>query len=116
MPRDRAAWASWNFIGRSDLGDDAAVCVSYWLNRLQDLPTDAPDIFVTLNPVTRPDPACVTRRLSLAHPAYSSAACQAQSRVPEIQVRVAPHLSGVSAILDPGCEVLNVRVRKASPP
>ena len=108
MPRDRVAWASWNFIGRSDLGDDAAVCVSYWLNRLQDLPTNAPDIFVTLNPMTRPDPACVTRRLSMSHPAYSYAACQAQSRVPEIQVRIAPHLMA-SLQSCPEYEVHNVR-------
>lgn len=38
MPRIKKAWSSWNFIGASQgaaAGDDAAVCVTYWLNRLQ---------------------------------------------------------------------------------
>ena len=35
MPRDRAVWASWNVIGSSGSGDAAAVCVTYWANRLQ---------------------------------------------------------------------------------
>lgn len=35
MPRDRRLWASWNFIRPCHARDDAAVCVSYWANRLQ---------------------------------------------------------------------------------
>ena len=36
MPRRRATWASWNFLGSSRPGsEDAAVCVTYWLNNLQ---------------------------------------------------------------------------------
>jgi predicted NAD/FAD-binding protein len=30
------------------------VCVSYWANRLQPLPADAPNLFVTLNPIHPP--------------------------------------------------------------
>jgi predicted NAD/FAD-binding protein len=36
---NKAAWASWNFLGAratsTDASSDAAVTVSYWLNRLQ---------------------------------------------------------------------------------
>lgn len=36
---NKGAWASWNFLGESgtstDASSDAAVTVSYWLNRLQ---------------------------------------------------------------------------------
>lgn len=36
MPRIRKTWSSWNFLGTSAPGsDDAAVCVTYWLNKLQ---------------------------------------------------------------------------------
>ena len=36
MPRRRATWASWNFLGGSGAGADCAdVCVTYWLNNLQ---------------------------------------------------------------------------------
>ena len=39
MPVRRATWASWNFLGTSAPdGDDAAVCVSYWVNHLQVCP------------------------------------------------------------------------------
>ena len=42
MPRRRATWASWNCIQGSGAGSDQApVCVTYWLNRLQDLPAGA---------------------------------------------------------------------------
>ena len=57
MPRARAAWASWNCVrpGGADASDDAPVCVSYWINLLQNLPEGTPDLFATLNPPTPPD-------------------------------------------------------------
>ena len=87
MPRRRATWASWNFLGGSGAGADSAdVCVTYWLNNLQDLPAGAPDTFVTLNPPRPPAPDRLIRRLALAHPALSSAAAEAQATLPGIQV------------------------------
>lgn len=44
--------------------------VSYWLNRLQHLPPEAPEMFVTLNPPNPPAADKVIRRLQLAHPVY----------------------------------------------
>jgi len=38
MPRNRKTWASWNFLGHTKASDTAAVCVSYYVNRLQHLP------------------------------------------------------------------------------
>ncbi len=49
MPRRKAAWASWNYIERRDMGHTAGPAVSYWMNRLQHLDTDHP-VIVTLNP------------------------------------------------------------------
>ena len=85
MPRHRATWASWNFMGRTG-EDDAAVCVTYWVNRLQTLPKETPDIFVTLNPLTPPAADKVHRQLSLAHPMYGFSTYKAQAKLPYVQV------------------------------
>lgn len=87
MPRDRKAWASWNFIGQSGAGSETAdVCVSYWANHLQSLPADAPDLFVTLNPPQPPKEGTVARALTLAHPVFSFDSWQAQQRIEGVQV------------------------------
>jgi predicted NAD/FAD-binding protein len=71
MPVRQKAWASWNFLGTSGTEqDESPVCVSYWLNRLQHLPPEAPQMFVTLNPPRAPAQDKVLKRLSLAHPVY----------------------------------------------
>ncbi len=86
MPVNRKVWASWNFLGSSGPeGDTAAVCVSYWVNRLQRLPAGAPDLFVTLNPPRAPAPQHVKRKLTLAHPVFSFKSWEAQSRVAALQ-------------------------------
>jgi cyclopropane-fatty-acyl-phospholipid synthase len=85
MPTRRACWTSWNLLGRSTDRTTDAVCVTYWLNKLQNLPADAPDLFVTLNPIHAPNPDTVYRRLSLAHPVFSKASTAAQQRLPSIQ-------------------------------
>ena len=86
MPRRRATWASWNFLGSSrPSAAAAAVCVSYWLNNLQALPDQAPDTFVTLNPPRPPAPLNTLRHLRLAHPVFSFASYAAQQALPSIQ-------------------------------
>ncbi|EFN59627.1 hypothetical protein CHLNCDRAFT_29187, partial [Chlorella variabilis] len=96
MPRSRKTWASWNFLGRSGQeGDTAAVCVTYWANRLQPLPPGAPNLFVTLNPIHPPAADKVHRRLTLAHPVFSFASDQAQRRLPAAQARRRPCAGGV---------------------
>jgi predicted NAD/FAD-binding protein len=64
MPRRRRAWCSWNYL---DPGDQSGMCVTYWMNRLQTLPTQAP-IFVTLNPHREPEGATVIHREHYEHP------------------------------------------------
>ena len=52
MPKRRAVWSSWNYIGsRNAVRDD--VCVTYWMNRLQNIESQKP-LFVTLNPPRPP--------------------------------------------------------------
>ncbi|KAF5476976.1 hypothetical protein F2P56_003660 [Juglans regia] len=46
MPKNQAAWSAWNFLGSRD----NKVCLTYWLNVLQNIgETDLP-FLVTLNP------------------------------------------------------------------
>lgn len=85
MPRRRGVWSSWNHMS-DGFGADRPVAVTYWMNRLQGLTTKEP-LFVTLNPLTPPDPARVIRRMSYDHPVFDQAACRAQQLLPEIQGR-----------------------------
>lgn len=89
MPHIRATWASWNFLGRSQSSADAAVCCTYWINRLQRLPAHAPDTFVTLNPLHPPAAEKTIRRLQMSHPQFSFESQQAQQRLEAVQVRPA---------------------------
>ena len=81
MPARRRAWSSWNVIGGLG-GADRPVSLTYWMNRLQPLPTRQ-DVFVTLNPQVAPQGAI--RRFSYAHPQFDSRAMAAQRRLHEIQ-------------------------------
>lgn len=69
MPKERSVWASWNVLGTKD-DESSAICVSYWLNHLQNLDETVPDLFVTLNPPFAPQPNTLIRRLKLAHPIF----------------------------------------------
>ena len=81
MPKRAAAWAAWNHIGRSDRGGEGGV--TYWMNRLQDLP-GAP-LFVSLNPVVEPDPATVIRDQVYQHPLFDAPAIAAQRQLWSLQ-------------------------------
>lgn len=95
MPTNRAAWSAWNFICRhpsgsegesssAQLNDEAPVCVSYWLNKLQNFhkhPHPVPDLFLTLNPVVPIDPDKKLAELSYEHPQFTEDAIRAQPLV-----------------------------------
>jgi predicted NAD/FAD-binding protein len=86
MPKRRAVWAAWNYIGGHAPSDDAGrpLCVSYWMNRLQRLRTTR-QLFVTLNPIREPDPAKVIGSYEYEHPLFDSAALAAQERLVDLQ-------------------------------
>jgi predicted NAD/FAD-binding protein len=79
MPRRRAAWASWNYVGDAAGGGG----VTYWMNRLQNL--DGPPLFVSLNPGVEPDPASVIRDLTYDHPVFDAQAIEAQRQLWTLQ-------------------------------
>ena len=39
MPKRRAVWSSWNYLGSAHAARDG-VCVTYWMNRLQNIATE----------------------------------------------------------------------------
>jgi uncharacterized protein len=84
MPRRRAVWSSWNYLAGRSPEAARRVSVTYWMNRLQNLPC-ATDVFVSLNPLREPDPALVHAEFAYAHPLFDQGAIAAQARMSEIQ-------------------------------
>lgn len=69
MPERTAAWASWNVLKQ----DSPDICLTYWMNRLQNLPNEYP-LFVTLNPDTPPAPELTFAKMEKAHPQFDAPA------------------------------------------
>ena len=84
MPRRRRAWASWNYLATGAADEARAVSVTYWMNRLQNIDEAVP-LFVSLNPLRRPDPSRVLASSTYAHPLFDQAALDAQGALHEIQ-------------------------------
>lgn len=82
MPRRRAAWTSWNHIGRRSAPEEG--CVTYWMNRLQSLPA-RPELFVTLNPTREIAPERILRTDVYDHPLFDSGAIAAQRELWSLQ-------------------------------
>lgn len=81
MPRRRACWSSWN----ARVGDQAAgVGVTYWMNRLQNLPEDD-QLFVTLDPATPIPDALVYDETVFRHVIFDADALRAQGGIAAIQ-------------------------------
>ena len=87
MPKRKVAWSSWNYITTSaGQGLTPTVCLTYWMNLLQDIPTEIyGDVLVTLNPLYPPDPSSIQGEWTYHHPLYNHTAIQAQKRLPSIQ-------------------------------
>lgn len=84
MPKRRAAWSSWNHIGRRETPDDG--CVTYWMTRLQSL-KGAGDLFVTLNPTRPIAPDRVIHTDVYEHPLFDAGAIDAQGELWSLQGR-----------------------------
>ena len=80
MPKRRSAWASWNVLRHQ--GED--VCVTYWMNRLQDISSDTP-LFVTLNPSVPPKPELVFHETIFDHPQFDAPALAARVNIERLQ-------------------------------
>ncbi len=83
MPRRRRAWSAWNYLASHER-DNLAVCVTYWINKLQPLPFDTP-VLVTLNPPFEPRADTLIAEYEYWHPIVKSKAVIAQQRFAHLQ-------------------------------
>lgn len=79
MPQNQAAWSAWNFLG----AEDDKVCLTYWLNVLQNLGETEKPFLVTLNPSHMPDHTVL--KWTTGHPVPSVAASKASLEIGRIQ-------------------------------
>ena len=84
MPRRRAVWSSWNYA--ADRRRPEALCVTYWMNRLQGIDERVP-LFLTLNPGREPRADLVLRSETYEHPLFDGAAIRAQEALWSLQGR-----------------------------
>jgi len=85
LPERPLAWAAWNYERATDgPREQAAVCLHYFINRLQPLPFEQP-VIVSLNPVREPHAGSIHGEFDYAHPVFDSVAIAAQQRVPTLQ-------------------------------
>lgn len=83
MPRRKRLWSSWNYL-KTASGRDESLCATYWMNRLQNLPTKT-NIFVTLNPRSPIHPKAVDGTFDYDHPVFGAAAMEAQKNLWKLQ-------------------------------
>jgi predicted NAD/FAD-binding protein len=92
MPKRRVAWSAWNYITESPFPPSSwttnvsKVCLTYWMNLLQDIPEEKfGDVLVTLNPLSPPDPRRVQGIWEYSHPLYNAESIRSQALLPRIQ-------------------------------
>lgn len=86
MPRRKRVWSSWNYIGESEDDGSRPLCVTYWMNRLQNLDLSHP-LLVTLNPTRAIDQQRIIRSFQYAHPLFDQPALDAQQHLWRLQGR-----------------------------
>lgn len=84
MPKRRAVWSSWNYLGQKNESSGRAVAVTYWMNHLQQLKTDTPWL-VTLNPFAPPKPELTRKKITYHHPVFDDKTAIAQQELRNIQ-------------------------------
>ena len=79
MPKRKRAWSSWNSIS-----DGEKTCITYWLNKLQNLNTDK-DYFLTLNPIYKISDEFVIKKVDFTHPYLNSENTKLQNELHSLQ-------------------------------
>jgi len=82
MPDRKNAWSSWNSI--LDKNDTKKNCVTYWLNKLQNLKSKK-NYFLTLNPFISIEGNKIIKKVEFTHPFYDMKTINAQKYLSELQ-------------------------------
>jgi predicted NAD/FAD-binding protein len=83
MPRRKAVWSSWNYIGDRN-SNSGGPSVTYWMNRLQNIRPEA-QLFLTLNPVRPPHAGTIYHSEIYEHPIIDPWTIAAQRRLWSLQ-------------------------------
>ncbi|GJM02109.1 MAG: cyclopropane-fatty-acyl-phospholipid synthase [Rhodomicrobium sp.] len=101
MPKNRAAWASWNYLQQRDPSSreqNETLTLSYWMNNLQNLNKNYPglkdDIIITLNPKHQIKETLILDQHEFSHPQFDQAAIKAQQALRDRQGQHNLWLSG----------------------
>ena len=90
MPNKINAWSSWNSISKKDL---TKTCVTYWLNKLQNLDT-IKNYFLTLNPITKIKDSKIIKKINFTHPYLNNKSFEMQNRLKDLQGKKRVWFSG----------------------
>ena len=82
MPKRKIAWSSWNSILEKD--DINKNCITYWLNKLQNLKTKN-NYILTLNPIFPVKENKIIKKIEFFHPFYDMQTIKAQEKLAELQ-------------------------------
>lgn len=84
LPKNKNAWASWNYVRNQSFESDSPVTVTYDMNRLQGL-TVKKRYCVTLNPQNNVSPQCIIAEFNYAHPTFTKESVSTQKELSKIQ-------------------------------
>jgi predicted NAD/FAD-binding protein len=84
MPKRERVWSAWNYIGESTDRGERPLCVTYWMNLLQDLDRRHP-LFVTLNPTREVAGDKFIDSFRYTHPLVDRKAVDAQQELWRLQ-------------------------------
>ena len=85
MPNNNKSWSSWNVLNNDNLNNQN-ICVTYWINKLQNIKSDRP-ILVTLNADKNnlPSSKYVIKKMIFRHPILNENYTKARKRIEDIQ-------------------------------
>lgn len=83
MPLRKKAWSSWVYKADTTRAEPA-IGVTYWMNRLQNIPQSDP-LFVSLNPCDPVRDEMIYDEKTFRHPVFDAPALAAQKQLMEIQ-------------------------------
>ena len=84
MPKNKKAWASWNYLRNCKDHQNQGLALTYWMNILQGIDKNYP-LFVTLNSSKKIDPKKIFAEFEYEHPIFDSEAVNAQTKFDKIQ-------------------------------
>tara|TARA_B100001564_G_scaffold326039_1_gene307988 strand:+ start:2841 stop:4067 length:1227 start_codon:yes stop_codon:yes gene_type:complete len=79
MPKKKLVWSSWNSIS-----DGSKSCVTYWLNKLQNLKSDT-NFFLTINPIYKLSQSKIIKEVNFTHPFFNAETMNYQKELFSLQ-------------------------------